>query len=87
VSAFNKKILSESPTGYVSGPVGIQTPNLLIRSQMLYSVELRARLMFQKLLPDSYRDDFWTANVNNKFTRPNKRFGPEYKKAIFEPYF
>jgi hypothetical protein len=24
-----------------SAPVGIQTPNLLIRSQMLYSVELR----------------------------------------------
>jgi hypothetical protein len=31
--------------------------------------------------------DFWTANVNNKFTRPNKRFGPDNKKAIFEPYF
>ncbi len=25
-------------------PVGIQTPNLLIRSQMLYSIELRARI-------------------------------------------
>ncbi len=26
---------------------GIQTPNLLIRSQMLYSVKLRARLILQ----------------------------------------
>jgi hypothetical protein len=26
---------------FIRGPEGIQTPNLLIRSQMLYSVELR----------------------------------------------
>ena len=31
--------------GYVAGtPVGIRTPNLLIRSQMLYPVELRVQL-------------------------------------------
>ena len=29
---------------FLSDPGGIQTPNLLIRSQMLYSVELRSRL-------------------------------------------
>ena len=61
-----------------SEPAGIQTPSLLIRSQMLYSVKLQA--LIEVVI-------FRTANVNNKFTRPNKRFGPEYKKAIFEPYF
>ena len=29
---------------FISDPGGIQTPNLLIRSQMLYSVELRGRI-------------------------------------------
>ena len=69
-----------------SGRAGIQTPNLLIRSEMLYSVKLQAQY-HSKTFPIVIVDDFWTANVNNKFTRPNKRFGPEYKKAIFEPYF
>ena len=32
----------------------IQTYNLLIRSQMLYSVELRSRLCFQKLVKQSW---------------------------------
>ena len=29
-----------------SAPAGIRTPNLLIRSQMLYPVELRAQFLF-----------------------------------------
>jgi hypothetical protein len=53
---------------------------------MLYSVKLQAQY-HSKTFPIVIVDDFWTANVNNKFTRPNKRFGPDYKKAIFEPYF
>ena len=31
-----------------STPVGIRTPNLLIRSQMLYPIELQARFPFQE---------------------------------------
>jgi hypothetical protein len=31
----------------ISGLGGIQTPNLLIRSQTLYSVELRARFILK----------------------------------------
>gem|GEM_PF-6078603 len=62
----------------LSGPVGIQTPNLLIRSQMLYSIELRARVICEWCVC------FGSANVNNKFTRANKRFGSANKKAIFE---
>ncbi len=35
--------------GRINGaPVGIRTPNLLIRSQMLYPVELRVRRVFQR---------------------------------------
>ena len=30
----------------VGAPAGIRTPNLLIRSQMLYPVELRAQFLF-----------------------------------------
>ena len=30
----------------IGAPAGIRTPNLLIRSQMLYPVELRAQVMF-----------------------------------------
>ena len=33
-------------------PEGIQTPNLLIRSQMLYSVELRGQLDVQGTMYD-----------------------------------
>jgi hypothetical protein len=32
-----------------SAPVGIRTPNLLIRSQMLYPVELRAQSYYLNL--------------------------------------
>jgi hypothetical protein len=41
---------------------GIQTPNLLIRSQMLYSIELRVRLF------TGCGCEFGSANVKNKFT-------------------
>ena len=33
-----------SGANQVSAPAGIRTPNLLIRSQMLYPVELRAQV-------------------------------------------
>jgi hypothetical protein len=46
---------------------------------MLYSVKLQA--LTPKFLI------FRTANVKNKFTRQNNRFGPADKKAIFGPYF
>jgi hypothetical protein len=42
---------------------------------MLYSVKLQAR----------FGDKIWTANVKNKSTQQNKRFGPAAKKAIFGP--
>ena len=32
----------------ICGPGGIQTPNLLIRSQTLYSIELQARFNFER---------------------------------------
>ena len=35
---------------YLSDPGGIQTHNLLIRSQMLYSVELRSLYVVTRLL-------------------------------------
>ena len=34
--------------GFTRGPGGIQTPNLLIRSQMLYSVKLRNHSLFRE---------------------------------------
>ena len=55
----------------VSEPVGIQTPNLLIRSQMLYSVKLQAH----------ERD----ANVKDKSKRQKQYFCSANKKAIFAP--
>ncbi len=60
-----------------SALAGIQTPNLLIRSQMLYSIELRVRFVCGNGV------NFGSANVKNKFTQQNKWFCPEYKKAIF----
>ncbi len=33
-------------SGLISALAGIQTPNLLIRSQMLYSVELQVQVNF-----------------------------------------
>jgi hypothetical protein len=46
---LNTKILTNSFIRIYShgALVGIQTPNLLIRSQMLYSVELRAQYLFR----------------------------------------
>jgi hypothetical protein len=55
-------------------PAGIQTPSLLIRSQMLYSVKLQARFKVLK---------FWTANVKNKLTQQNKTIWPCHQKSYF----
>lgn len=49
-SSTSKKPLApsqEKEKVLICGPGGIQTPNLLIRSQTLYSVELRARFYFE----------------------------------------
>ena len=36
-------------TGLKSTPAGIRTPNLLIRSQMLYPIELRVHVLNEQL--------------------------------------
>jgi len=46
-------------------PVGIRTPNLLVRSQMLYPVELRAH--FKKQIYDSLLVKNSKKNVSNLF--------------------
>ncbi len=38
-------------------PAGIRTPNLLIRSQMLYPVELRAQYFVKTLLSYAHQKD------------------------------
>ena len=43
-SAIKKAPAFAEAGGCFSGPVGIRTPNLLIRSQMLYPIELRVRM-------------------------------------------
>ena len=60
-------------------PAGIQTPTLLIRSQMLYSVKLQAQY-FRSAQNGS-------ANVKNNLKPQNKRFASADKKAIFEPHY
>ncbi len=42
-----------------SEPAGIQTPSLLIRSQMLYSVKLQARIKMFLVLPS----EFWEVQM------------------------
>ena len=61
-------------------PAGIQTPSLLIRSQMLYSVKLQAHSI-------DLLSIFRSANVKNKFTQQNNWFGPANKKANFEALY
>lgn len=58
------------------GLAGIQTPNLLIRSQMLYSIELR--VLF------GVPCKFGSANVNNIFTSPNNGLAVRIKKSYFD---
>jgi hypothetical protein len=58
----------------LSALVGIQTPNLLIRSQMLYSVELQVRYF-----------EFGGANVKNNIFWQKKWFCHANKKPIFDP--
>ena len=71
-----------------SALVGIQTPNLLIRSQMLYSVELRVRFMnLADPVIGAFGYEFWTANVENKLSQPNNWLVSDNKKANFEPLF
>ena len=41
MTARNEKSLRVAEAFTSGGPVGIRTPNLLIRSQMLYPIELR----------------------------------------------
>jgi hypothetical protein len=66
-----KKILSNLiQQDLYSEPAGIQTPSLLIRSQMLYSVKLQA--------PEA---KFWIANVKNKSTQQNKTIWPCHQKG------
>jgi hypothetical protein len=61
----------------ISGPVGIQTPNLLIRSQMLYSVELRALNYFRsgkfKRINSFAKRSFLADAVKNVFLRVKKK--------------
>ena len=57
----------------ISGPGGSRTPNLLIRSQMLYP------------LSHGSRREFWIANLNNKSNHPKTAFAPDTKKSIFVP--
>src|SRR5688572_14956964 len=51
-------------------PGGTRTPNLLIRSQTLYPIELRARTNIEKLSPISYcgQDDDLTGKVLRRET-------------------
>jgi hypothetical protein len=59
------------PGSYSCALAGIQTPNLLIRSQMLYSIELRVRFRNR------------TANVKIKITDPKSDFCAASLKAYF----
>lgn len=43
-----QKIPGSEEPGIVGAPEGIRTPNLLIRSQMLYPIELRVHLFFKQ---------------------------------------
>jgi hypothetical protein len=54
----------------VSALVGIQTPNLLIRSEMLYSVELQAR-------------EKQSANVSDCSHMAKAELGPRQQKTYF----
>ena len=60
----------------LSALVGIQTPNLLIRSQVLYSVELRARIRCgQQILECKCKELFNSAKSIG--------FCTDFKKPIF----
>ena len=78
VDATKQKNPAEINQGDLScEPAGIQTPSLLIRSQMLYSVKLQALF---------FKSKFWTANVKNKLTQQNKTVWPHRQKSYFCPF-
>ncbi len=43
-----KRLISAAFANLCGEPAGIQTPSLLIRSQMLYSIKLQARFSFTR---------------------------------------
>ena len=63
-----------------SEPAGIQTPNLLIRSQMLYSVKLQVP---KSLAIGICSFKNWTANLKIKITQQNKTIFDVPTKKLF----
>ena len=53
--------------GFFGAPAGARTPNLLIRSQTLYPIELRARILYIYMRSRLYATTllFYTNDVTN----------------------
>ena len=59
--------------GFTRGPGGIQTPNLLIRSQMLYSVKLRNHFPWNGMqMYWKFKLDFWDRELWAFFWKADK---------------
>ena len=71
-----KKVATRCSYLVYGEPAGIQTPTLLIRSQMLYSVKLQVQKV-KNVVFFAFR----TANVKNKFSRQNTSVLPWQQKG------
>ena len=83
---MKKPPLCNGATATVSTPVGIRTPNLLIRSQTLYPVELRAHEQLGKLsFPEEARASIARrAGLSIPFLREKRKFLTSRRAKISE---